>query len=90
MTREDVLQEIERQPNVPLRLHLTSGQKIDVSQPNTAWVRRNTLLIVFPLRPGTQAIGNYDVIALDLIERIEQRNGERGSHQRSGPRRSRG
>ena len=71
MTSEDVLQEIERQPFLPIRLHLSSGQKIDVKFAATAWVRQNTLLVVHPLRPGTQAIGNYDVIALRLIERIE-------------------
>ena len=71
MTSEDVLQEIERQPFSPIRLHLSSGQTIDVKFAATAWVRQNTLLVVHPLRPGTQAIGNYDVIALRLIERIE-------------------
>jgi hypothetical protein len=71
MTSEDVLQEIERQPFAPIRLHLSSGQTIDVKFASTAWVRQNTLLVVHPLRPGTQAIGNYDVIALRLIERIE-------------------
>ena len=72
MTPEDVKQELEREPFAPLRLHLSSGQKIDVPYPNTAWVRQNTLLIVHPLRRGTAEIGNYDVIALRLIERIEQ------------------
>jgi hypothetical protein len=72
MTSEDVIQELEREPFVPLRLHLSSGQKIDIPYPNTAWIRQNTVIIVHPLRPGTVAIGNYDVIALRLIERIEQ------------------
>jgi hypothetical protein len=71
MTSEDVLQELERQPFSPIRLHLSSGQRIDVKFASTAWVRQNTLLVVHPLRTGTQAIGNYDVIALRLIERIE-------------------
>jgi hypothetical protein len=72
MTTEDVAQEIDRQPFVPFRLHLSSGQTIEVLYPNTAWVRQNTLLIVHPLDRGTSRIGNYDVIALRLIERIEQ------------------
>ncbi|MGD0768184.1 MAG: hypothetical protein ABSB42_08315 [Tepidisphaeraceae bacterium] len=72
MTSEDVLQELERAPFVPLRLHLASGQTIDIRYPQTAWIRQNTILIVHPLTKGTQAIGNYDVIALRLIERIEQ------------------
>jgi hypothetical protein len=72
MTSEDVLQELERMPFVPLRLHLSSGQIMEIPYPNTAWVRQNTLLIVHPLARNTVAIGNYDVIALRLIERIEQ------------------
>jgi hypothetical protein len=71
MTSEDVLQELERQPFAPVRFHLSSGQTIDVKYASTAWVRQNTLLIVHPLRSGTQAIGNYDVTSLRLIERIE-------------------
>jgi hypothetical protein len=72
MTSEDIAREIERQPFLPLRLHLSSGQTIDLLYAHTGWIRQNTLLIVHPLEPGTQRIGNYDVIALRLIERIEQ------------------
>jgi hypothetical protein len=72
MTTEDIKQEIEREPFIPLRLHLASGQIMEIKFPHTAWVRQNTLLVVHPLRKGTQEIGNYDVIALRLIERIEQ------------------
>ena len=91
MTGEDVKQELEREPFMPLRLHLASGQKIDIPYPNTAWVRQNTLVIVFPLAPGSAAIGNYDVIALRLIERIEQINGRSGPPPGGKrPRRSRG
>jgi hypothetical protein len=72
MTSEDIAQEIDRQPFIPFRLHLSSGQTVEVLYPNTAWVRQNTVLIVHPLERGTSRIGNYDVIALRLIERIEQ------------------
>jgi len=72
MTPEDVNQELDREPFVPLRLHLSSGQKIEIEYPNSAFVRQNTLLVVHRLAPRTHAIGNYDVIALRLIERIEQ------------------
>ena len=72
MTSEDIKQEIERKPYQPLRLHLSSGGTVDLPYPGTAWLRQNTLLVVHPLEKGTQAIGGYDVIALRLIERIEQ------------------
>ena len=72
MTSEDVKQELEREPFVPLRLHLASGQTIDIKYPGTAWVRQNTIVIVHPIAPKSAAIGNYDVVALRLIERMEQ------------------
>jgi hypothetical protein len=72
MTSEDVRQELERNPFVPLRLHLSSGKTVDIPYAGTAWVRQNTLLVVHPLSRGSAAIGQYDVIALRLIERIEQ------------------
>jgi len=87
MTAEDLNQELERDPFVPLRLHLSSGQKIEIEYPNSAFVRQNTLLVVHRLAPRSPMIGNYEVIALRLVERIEQmgngnqprrRNGKRG------------
>jgi hypothetical protein len=73
MTQEDVKQELDRDPYVPLRLHLASGKTVDIPYPYTAWVlRQNTLLVVHPLHRGTHAIGEYDVVALRLIERVEQ------------------
>jgi hypothetical protein len=77
MTSEDILQELEREPFVPLRLHLASGQKMDIEHPDSAFVRQNTLLIVHRLAPRSAAIGNYDVIAFRLIERIELLDGDR-------------
>ena len=71
MTSVDIIQELDRKPFTPLRLHLSSGQKIEIPFPNTAWVRQNTVVIVHPLSKGSVAIGNYDVVALRLIERIE-------------------
>jgi hypothetical protein len=72
MTTEDMQQELERQPFIPLRLHLASGKALDIPFSGTAWVRQNTLLVVHPIAPHSAQIGNYDVISLRLIERIEQ------------------
>lgn len=71
MTTEGLKQEIEREPFVALRLHLSSGKTMDIEYANSALVRQNTLLIVHRLAAGSAAIGNYGVVALRLIERIE-------------------
>lgn len=84
MTSEDVLQELERDPYVPLRLHLSSGHKLDLRYPNSAFLRQNTLLILERLAPNSVAIGNYDVIALRAIERIESVVAGNGSKRTPG------
>jgi hypothetical protein len=83
MTHEDVRQELDREPFVPLRLHLASGEKLDILHPNSAFVRQNTLLVVHRLAPNTSAIGDYDVVAFRVIERITTMTG-------NGTRRGRG
>jgi hypothetical protein len=72
MTTEDVRQELDREPWVPLRLLLSSGKTIDIEYSKSAFTRQNTLLIVHRVSSMTHEIGTYDVIALRLIERIEQ------------------
>ena len=84
MTAEDLRQEINREPFTPFRLHLSSGKILDLPYPNMAWVRQNTLLVLERLSPQSAAIGNYDVIALRLIERLEplSKSGQRKSRKR--------
>jgi hypothetical protein len=72
MTSEDMRQELEKRPFIPLRLHLASGKTVDIAYEHTAWLQQNALLLVHPLSKGTVAIGKYEVIALRLIERTEQ------------------
>ncbi len=75
MTSENIKHEIERHPFVPIRLHLASGKEIDIHDPVSVWFQRNALLIVHRIPPGAQEVGRYEVIAFDLIERIQQLNG---------------
>jgi hypothetical protein len=84
MTAEELKQELERELFVPLRLHLASGQKMDIEYPDSAFVRQNTFLVVHRLAQGSAAIDNYDVIAFRLIERIELRDGPSGRSTRRG------
>jgi hypothetical protein len=72
MTAEDLLQELEKRPFIPLRLHIASGKTVDILYEQIAWLQQKTVLVVHPLTRGTVAIGKYEVISLRLIERIEQ------------------
>ena len=82
MTTEEVKQELEREPFQPIRLHLSSGKTIEIRYPHNAFIRQNRILVVHPIAPGTTEIGNYDVIALRLIERIEQAHNGRPARKR--------
>ena len=78
MTSENLRQEMERTPFTPVRLHLASGKEVDIYEPGSVWFQRNALLIIHRLPPGSPEEGRYEVIAFDLIERIEQLNGNGG------------
>jgi hypothetical protein len=82
MTSENVKHKIERHPFVPIRLHLASGKEVDIHDPASVWFQRNALLVTHRLPPGSEDVGNYDVIAFDLIERIEQLNGNGGKNKK--------
>ena len=58
MASEDIKQEIEREPYVPLRLHLASGKVMDVPYPGSAFLRQNTLVIMHRLaaHPGNRGL----------------------------------
>jgi hypothetical protein len=72
MTGEKMRQELEKRPFMPLRLHLAGGKNLDIKYEQTAWLQQNALLVVHPLNKETVVTGKYEVIALRLIERIEQ------------------
>ena len=71
MTSEDVRSEIEREPFIPLRLHLVSGKTVDVLNVNDAAVLQNSVMI-FPGKRDRLRERDYHIVALRNIERIER------------------
>ena len=72
MTFKEMEAELERQPFVPLRIHLVSGKTVRIAAPNAAWLLQSSLMILHGSRPGKVTGEGYDVIALRNVERIEQ------------------
>ena len=72
MTSKDIQAELERDPFVPMALHLVSGKVVRVLAPGVAWLMQNALLVFQNAKPGKARVGGYDVIALRNIERIQQ------------------
>jgi hypothetical protein len=77
VTSKDLVAELERQPFVPLRIHLVSGKTIRVTSPNAAFLLQNALMLIKGKKSGKAMVDGYDVIALRNIERVESvtRNG---------------
>jgi hypothetical protein len=72
MTSKDVETELERDPFVPLALHLVSGKVVMVPATGAAWLMQNAILVFQNPHPGRVRVDGYDIVALRNIERIEQ------------------
>jgi hypothetical protein len=71
MTTDNVQSELEKRPFIPFRLHLTSGQTIDVlSQGSAFMLRRAVMVLQDPSRRGPDA--GYNVVSVQNIEMLEQ------------------
>src|SRR5438128_2691360 len=75
MTRDNIQAELDREPFARLRLHLASSKTLTIKYPNSALMMEHAMLILHRIRPRSSAIGNYDVINLRLIEKVEQIKG---------------
>ena len=73
MTSKDIQAELNKDPFVPIRLHLVSGKVIDVPFSIAAWLLQNAVLVFQNPKARQGTASGYAVIALRNIERIEQR-----------------
>jgi len=71
MTETELIDELEKEPFMPFRLHLVSGKTLDVRAPGLAHPLRNALLILRNPAGSVRSEG-YDVVGYANIERIEQ------------------
>jgi hypothetical protein len=71
MTSELIQSELEKTPFVPFRLHLGSGQKVDISTARSAATVETAVMLFHPLRHPDVEPG-YDLISIYTIERLEQ------------------
>jgi hypothetical protein len=85
MEKEEVRNQLTRDPFVPLRLYIKDGRKLDVPVRQAAYMQSHGVLVLLGVKPGTYVIKGYDVIGFDAIERIEQRpKAEKGKRRKAG------
>lgn len=71
MNPTEVRAEVERNPFVPLRLHLVSGKTVELPRAGIGWMMRTAVIVLQGADRDPDGEGRYDVIALRNIERIE-------------------
>ena len=72
MNEEALLQELQKDPFIPLRLHLVSGKTVDILVPHGAWTLSYAILVFRNPTVGSPKAEGYDVVAYANIERVEQ------------------
>ena len=73
MQKDDIRAELNREPFVPLRLHLRNGKTFDIPFRDVAHIVFSGLLVLIGLKEGTRSAKGYDRFAFDDIHRIERR-----------------
>ena len=74
MTRDDIQAEIDKDPFMPFRLHLVSGNSVDVRIADGAFVLRSAVCVMHQRRNPNDEPG-YDLVSIRNIERLEQLDG---------------
>ena len=81
MLKDEVGSELQREPFVPLRIHLKDGRHYDVPFRQVAHMLGYGVLVLIGLKQGSVQAKGYDRFPFDHIIRIEQRP-PRGSNRR--------
>jgi hypothetical protein len=71
MTAEALDQELSRDPFVPIRLHLSNGQTVDVTNPGLAFIARMALYVARTDRPESRIMDDFRMISLRHIAQLE-------------------
>jgi hypothetical protein len=72
MNPETLAQELERDPFLPLRLHVSDGRTVDILNPGLCFIAR---LALYAFRPGRRhaiVAEDVDVISLRHIVSVEK------------------
>jgi hypothetical protein len=71
MTAEAIDQELTRDPFVPIRLHLSDGSKIDITNPGLAFIAHLAVYIARTDRPDSRIMDDFQLVSLSRIARLE-------------------
>ena len=70
MNPESLAQELDRDPFIPLRIHLADGRSIDIRNPGLCFIAHLSLY-VFAAKPHNALAEDVEVISLRGIDSVE-------------------
>lgn len=66
--REEILDHLNREPFVPFRIVLTSGQGFDVTNPNLVAVGETILHVMYPRSDRYAILRQNQIASLEILE----------------------
>jgi hypothetical protein len=73
MLKDEITRELNRNPFIPLRLHLQDGRKMKIPFRESAHILGDWGILVFiGMKEGTRTAKSYDRTTFDYIVRIEK------------------
>ena len=84
MRPEELKEILDRRPFHPIRLHMSTGEAVDVKHPDAAIVARTTVVVGLGMNPEGIADRTtwYNLLHIVKIERIERDGGKREGRRR--------
>lgn len=71
MNPETLASELEREPFIPLRLHLSDGRTMNIANPGLCYIARLALYLFRVDRPHTALADDVQVVSLRHIVSVE-------------------
>ena len=71
MLPEAIDRELTREPFIPVRLHLSDGTALDVSNPRLTFIAHGALYIARTDRPHSRIMDDCQLVSLRHIVRVE-------------------
>jgi hypothetical protein len=66
--REEILDHLNREPFVPFRIVLTSGQGFDITNPNLVAVGETIMHVMYPRSDRYAILRQNQIASLELLE----------------------
>lgn len=72
MTAEAIDAELARDPYVPIRLHLSDGQTLDIFNSGLTMIAHNALYVARTDRPGSRIADDFKVVSVSHVVSLEK------------------